>query len=317
MDCGHRDESRRGRVEAGHARRSLGALESWASGVLFDNVVIDGAGIHFENRWRADGGVGWSAANCTLWQSNAAEIRCFNPPGATNRAVGTWGTPAGDGVFESQDEFVKPRSLFKAQLAKRLGGAEEVAHLGPIGRDYIGATNPTLAESENFVAESSEPARTLRETIAAASKREPLWDGELPEGAVRNPSETKKQAATAKRTLSIENGQLHVGDQPLRGKRFVPIWWRGNIRPDEAPSFGSAITRFVPGRIGRGFTDDLKEVADEMLARESRSSSTTTAFGMIAAATITPACVAPTAMLCLRSTSSPSLGSASEKRGTA
>ena len=251
--------------QAQNALDFSGTLESWASGVLFDNVTIDGAGLSLENRWRHNWGVGWSAANCTIWQSNAAEFNCVDPPGASNRAVGTWGTPVGDTEFEAPDEFVKPRSLFKAQLAKRLGGVDKVGYLGAIGRNYVSATNPSLAEAIQFVSESSEPARTHRETIAAADEREPLWDGRIPEGVVRNPSPTRESSSTAKRPLSIVDGQLFVADQPLRGKRFTPIWWRGNMRPGEAPSFGAAITRFVPGRIGRGFTDDLGEVADEML----------------------------------------------------
>ena len=41
--------------------------------------------------------------------------------------------------------------------------------------------------------------------------------------------------------------------------------WRGSIRPNEADDFGLGITRFTPGRIGAGFTDDLNEVADKLI----------------------------------------------------
>jgi hypothetical protein len=44
-------------------------------------------------------------------------------------------------------------------------------------------------------------------------------------------------------------------------------WWRGSVRPDEAASFGPALTRFMPGRGGRGFTDDPAELADAMRSR--------------------------------------------------
>ncbi|MCP5526030.1 MAG: hypothetical protein H7A47_04395 [Verrucomicrobiales bacterium] len=43
-------------------------------------------------------------------------------------------------------------------------------------------------------------------------------------------------------------------------------WWRGSTRPAEAPENGIAITRFVPGRIGRGLTDDLLQLADGLRA---------------------------------------------------
>jgi hypothetical protein len=44
------------------------------------------------------------------------------------------------------------------------------------------------------------------------------------------------------------------------------MWWRGNVRPSEVDTFGLGVTRFVPGRIGHGYTDDLNEVADALVA---------------------------------------------------
>ena len=38
------------------------------------------------------------------------------------------------------------------------------------------------------------------------------------------------------------------------------------MRPSEAPSYGINLTRFAPGRIGPGFTDDLNELADGMIS---------------------------------------------------
>jgi len=43
-------------------------------------------------------------------------------------------------------------------------------------------------------------------------------------------------------------------------------WWRGNMRPSEGKDYGVNLTRFAPGRIGPGFTDDLPLVADGMVA---------------------------------------------------
>jgi hypothetical protein len=52
----------------------------------------------------------------------------------------------------------------------------------------------------------------------------------------------------------------------LIGATTNVAWWRGNIRPSEAASFEPDVTRFVPGRIGPGFTDDLRELADALSA---------------------------------------------------
>jgi hypothetical protein len=57
-----------------------------------------------------------------------------------------------------------------------------------------------------------------------------------------------------------------VDGKLLIGGNSNVAWWRGNFRPGEADDFGLGITRFVPGRIGAGFTDDLNEVADKLIA---------------------------------------------------
>ena len=66
--------------------------------------------------------------------------------------------------------------------------------------------------------------------------------------------------------LVLTNGWLTCDGKLLIGGSANVAWWRGNIRPNEAPSFGLGVTRFVPGRIGPGFTDDLDEVADTLIA---------------------------------------------------
>ncbi|MCB1098285.1 MAG: pectate lyase [Verrucomicrobiae bacterium] len=241
-----------------------GPIESWASGVLYDNCRIDGAGINFVNRWVADQAVGWCAANSTIWQSNAAEIRCFNPDTATNRAVGVWSRYIGDGIFENEDSFVKPRSLFQSQLEQRLGSGDAAAHLGPIGQETGAATNPSPPEVERFVAAANEPPESLRQIIEAASIREAI--PVTTNSQLTTIAPVLSPVAETRRPASINNGRVYVGNEQLRGKCFTPTWWRGSIRPEEAPSFGPAISRFVPGRIGMGFTDDLGEVADAMQA---------------------------------------------------
>ena len=98
-----------------------GAIESWASGTLFDNVRIDGSGLSLVNRGAHGEGAGWSAANSVLWQCSASKISCENPPGAQNWAFGCWGEFAGNGIWRSSNASVKPVSLFVAQVADRLG----------------------------------------------------------------------------------------------------------------------------------------------------------------------------------------------------
>jgi hypothetical protein len=41
-------------------------------------------------------------------------------------------------------------------------------------------------------------------------------------------------------------------------------WWTGGIQGKELQNAQPAITRFVPGRTGRGLTDDLNELTSDM-----------------------------------------------------
>src|SRR5581483_5136027 len=84
-------------------------------------VTIDGAGLSLTNRETDNQGVGWAAANSVLWQCTAPVVTCRAPPTAQNWAIGVWGQFDGDGHWRSLNEFVKPVSLYEAQLADRLG----------------------------------------------------------------------------------------------------------------------------------------------------------------------------------------------------
>src|SRR5262249_13521910 len=69
------------------------------------------------------------------------------------------------------------------------------------------------------------------------------------------------------KNLVITNGWLTCDGKLLTGGLMDLTWWRGSIRPNEAPSFGPELTRFGPGRRGTGFTDDINELADLMQER--------------------------------------------------
>eukprot|EP01030_Chromulinospumella_sphaerica_P027149 gene27149-27388_t len=80
------------------ARGDSGALESWASGALFDGVRVRGDALTLTHRGRDGQGVGWSAANSVLWNCEATHLEVRDPPGATNAAIGCRGESSGDGV---------------------------------------------------------------------------------------------------------------------------------------------------------------------------------------------------------------------------
>jgi hypothetical protein len=216
--------------EAADAHGFSGPIESWASGVLYDNVTIDGGGLALTNHETDGQGAGWAAANCVLWQCTAPVVTCRAPPTAQNWAIGVWGQFIGDGHWRSLNEFVKPDSLYLAQLADRLG---EVAltntHRRAIPIDAGGAKRIDDLAPE-LIRKHLEPA--LRPTKA----------------------------------LTLKEGWLVCDGKLLSGGRLGTVWWRGSVLPARAGELGVGVTRFVPGRVGRGYTDDLDELADDMRA---------------------------------------------------
>jgi len=196
-----------------------GPVESWATGVLYDNVHVDGGGLSLTNREIDGHGVGWAAANSVLWQCSAPVHTVRTPPTAQNWAFGCWGQFVGDGHWRQVNEFVKPDSLYAAQLAARLGSKADAGTKRPI----------------------------------------PCAAGDLP----TVPVPPSPPPAPAKK-LTLENGWLLCDGKLLTGGRTTPPWWRGHTLPARAAEFGGAVTRFVPGRDGRGFTDDLDELTDDL-----------------------------------------------------
>ena len=61
-----------------------GSFESWASGVLYERVKVDGAGIWLTDDDPRAQGSGYTAANSVVWNCQAAEIRVHGPEGAEN-----------------------------------------------------------------------------------------------------------------------------------------------------------------------------------------------------------------------------------------
>lgn len=224
------------RCEAVDAYGFSGPIESWASGVLYDNVTIDGGGLALTNREPDGQGVGWAAANCVLWQCSAPVVTCRAPPTARNWAIGVWGRFVGDGRWRSLNEFVKPDSLYEAQLADRLGA------------------KAVEATRQRAIPTDTEGAKTVDELLPSRDRQGAVQAHPLPDGRGSD------------KPLSLKNGWLVCDGKLLAGGRLGTVWWRGRVLPARAGELGVGVTRFVPGRLGRGYTDDLDELTDDMLA---------------------------------------------------
>ncbi|MEY4385440.1 MAG: hypothetical protein RLY20_723 [Verrucomicrobiota bacterium] len=252
--------------EASLPTADSGAIESWSSGTLFDNVRVDGNALSLGFRPGNMESIGWAAANSVLWNCSASVIRCWNPPGAQNWSFGSWAGFEGDGVWRDSNNFMRPESLYAEQLAKRNGRRVQL-----MARSSKESTNPTIEEATALIAASKKPAPLLTDYIAAAAKRNPI---PVETGSAKRVEDLPAPISalrTPRSALVLTNGWLTVDGKLLIGGGARTAWWRGSMRPTEAPSFDPAITRFVPGRIGDGMTDDLASLA-ELLAREGKAS---------------------------------------------
>lgn len=244
-----------------------GTIDSWASGVLFDIVNVDGQALSYLNRGQDGQGAGWSAANSVFWQSTAARIDCYKPPTAQNWAFGCWAQFAGNGHWDQSNEHIRPRSLYYAQLAARLGkGVEARANLLPVESEA--SSSPSVEVAAALTKQALKPAPLLRDWIEQASVRQPIpiqATGAKPIEAIGY----KVRAVEASKTapMQVRNGWLVRGTSILTGGRQEVPWWSGSSRVFALAKAKPHITRFVPGRIGNGLTDNLDELTDSLLSR--------------------------------------------------
>lgn len=241
-----------------------GAADSWASGVLFDIVEIDGQALSFNNRGQDGQGAGWTAANSMMWQCSAARIECFAPPTAQNYAYGAWAQFAGNGLWYEANSHISPRSLFFAQLAERTGKSinQFQQELVPFAGEST--SSPTIEQAAEFTRQSVAPPIQLKEFILQAGKRNPI--SSHPGNAISafKLQETGQMLPEQNVNPELINGVLVFNGKLIAGSRFEEPWWRGVSRPYATKDAKPAITRYVPGRTGHGYTDDLGDVLENM-----------------------------------------------------
>lgn len=249
--------------QSSHPYNLSGAIDSWASGVLFDVVNIDAQVLSYGNREQDAQGAGWCAANSVFWNCTAARINCYRPPGAQNWAFGSWAQFGGDGYWGESNATIQPRSFYYAQLADRLGA--ETTHRGQLlPMETEASSSPTVQQAAALIAQSTKPRMQLIEWIDRAAERNPI-----PTGTDNAPSIDRigygipvanRQAAP----MQVVNGWLVRGGKVLTGRRHYEPWWQGTVRPYGIEEAKPAITRYVPGHTGNGLTDDLDSLTDDM-----------------------------------------------------
>ncbi|MDR3296685.1 MAG: DUF6298 domain-containing protein [Prevotellaceae bacterium] len=242
-----------------------GAIGSWTSGLLLDVVNIDGHALGFFNRWQDSNGAGFTAANSVLWQCTAAQIYNLAPPTAQNYAFGCWSQFIGNGYWVESNNHVSPRSLYYAQLAQRLG--RSVAHRAQLIDISTSATSsPSVEQAEQLVAAARLPVQTLPNWVDQAAQRNPIptGGGKLFAPAV---SGAKIAPRSEAKPLEVVNGKITRGGMLVVGNRIGIPYWSGSIKPAFVRTARPHLTRYVPGRTGIGFTDDLDSLASYMQAQ--------------------------------------------------
>ena len=240
-----------------------GAIDSWASGVLFDVVNVDGNALRFGNRGQDANGAGWAAANSVFWNCTAARIDCFQPPTAQNWSFGSWAQFNGNGYWGESNNSITPRSLFYQQLKERLNkNVDAQAQILFVPTEA--SSSPSVETAMQLTKEAAKPRMQLKEWIETAANRNSL-------NTISNGITTIDEIGVKKAplfilapTMQIKNGWLVRGDELIAGKRSNVQWWSGGLQPKDIQQAKPHITRFVPGRSGKGLTDDLNEVVAEM-----------------------------------------------------
>lgn len=240
-----------------------GSISSWACGLLFDIVNIDGHNLTFKNLGQSGNGAGWNTANSLFWQCTAAEIECYTPAAdAVNRAYGCWAQFSGDGQWSQSNNQVQPRSFFYSQLQERLGkNFSERARILPLNTNA--SSSPTVEVAMKLAEEAKKPRLTLLSWINSAIGTIEIGAGKLKSiDDIKHLSSSVPSKTNA--SFEITDGHLLMNHMLLVGDRVQVPWWNGSLRTRSLSNAGLHITRFVPDREGTGLTDRIDTVVSRM-----------------------------------------------------
>ena len=235
-----------------------GAISSWAPGILFDIVNIDGNDIVFKNWELEKFGAGWSTANSTMWQSTASGLFCYSPD-SLNRNIshGCWGQIQGNGEYSQMNEHVNPYSLFRSQLEKRLGRQVD-AQCRVYNRPVNASSSPAIEEAMKLAQEALQPRMTMQMWIDSAR-----FEGDITSHPT-TPTHPTNPTNPTNPTYSITNGWLTKDRALLVGGKHQTPWWNGKAIDASMAKAKPALTRFVPGQEETGGTDRIDSVIADM-----------------------------------------------------
>ena len=243
-----------------------GSIGSWAAGLLFDIVNIDGHDLRFANLEQFQFGTGWNTANSMFWQCTASTIECYSPDTLNrNSAHGCWGTLTGNGHWTSSNDHVQPRSLFYDQIEKRLAGhsgtSETSVNPYLLPRSTNATSSPDVEQARAMAQKSLEEPRLTMEMWIDSVPFTASTEPKSPMGSISPMESIRSTAPIALSGSCLANaeGVLFTGNQ------YNIPWWSGRVKDNFCEREAKpAITRFVPGREGTGWTDRIDSVVNFM-----------------------------------------------------
>lgn len=250
--------------EAENSLGFSGSIGSWAAGLLFDIVDIDGNDINFKNLEQFQFGTGWNTANSMMWQCTGSSLNCYSPDQDNrNSANGCWGTLTGNGEWTNSNNHVQPRSLFYSQLEKRMGKDAVDGYILP--RNTNASSSPEIAQAQIMAQISlTEPRLTMEMWIdsvpyTASTSAKGVKNIESIKGDKYDVAKSQGKAMK----FAVENGHITADGKLITGNNYQIPWWSGRVK-DNFVKKGArpAITRFVPGREGTGWTDRIDSVVN-------------------------------------------------------
>lgn len=239
-----------------------GAVGPWCTGLLFDNVNIDGNDIKFCNLGLEGYGIGWNTANSLAYQCTAAGIFADSiPDGSNNHVFACWAQFNGSGDFQQCNNHAKPWSHFASLLKKRLGRDVSVqCRVLERERNNV-SNNPTYDVAQKMVEEARKPRIIMQMWIAdsarfmaSVSSGRAMDVDKIKESALYRSKKKADQVPAGKPVFAIKESKIMVADTLLKGARMNTPWWNGRVRYSAFPKIADAVTRFVPGMEGQGTT---------------------------------------------------------------
>lgn len=242
-----------------------GSVGSWAPGLLFDVVNIEGNDLAFRNLENWQMGTGWNTANSMMWQCTASTLWCYSPDADDRSSANAcWGTMTGNGEWTGSNDAVTPRSLFYDQLQKRTG--EKAINGYVYNRNITASSSPTIEVAQRLAMESvTTPRVTIEMWTDSIPYSASIAMGELKDIDNIKVKTTSANNETKEGEFGITNGHLTFNGRLITGNRYAIPWWNGRTKDNFiAKGAKPAITRFVPGREGTGWTDRVDSVVTFM-----------------------------------------------------